>query len=54
MELETFFPSLLNIDNNTNEQSNHESNFSCPFLHMEPNKDNSSGEIFGFGTNKMV
>lgn len=53
-EQKTFFPSLSNLDNNTNEQSNHESDLLCPFLHSEPNKDYSSGEIFGFGANKMV
>lgn len=36
------------------EQSTHKSESFCSFLRKEPTTDNSSGEIFGFGANKMV
>lgn len=53
MQQEAISTSLLDLNNNTNEQSI-ESNSSSPFIRMEMNKDNLSGEIFGFGANKMV
>lgn len=54
VEEEEFPISLLDLNKNTNEQSIHESNLSCPSIHTEMSKDISFGEIFGFGANKMV